>query len=282
MSKTIDTLVQDIYHILDEDTDHEATEQFLEEAATALKDILRRRLAKQERKGSLRFSNLGRPDCQVWHKVNHPERGEKLRPETMMKFLYGDVLEILALYLAKEAGHSVSNEQAEVECDGVLGHIDAEIDGVVVDVKSASPFAFKKFADNRVAEDDPFGYIAQLSGYCNQLDKPGAFFAVNKESGGLCISHIPQQAVTDNPPQAAIDRQRKAVSAPTVQRGFADVPDGRSGNMALDTMCSYCDFKKSCWSDANHGEGLRGFLYSRGPKYLTRVVREPDVYELPN
>lgn len=280
VSKNINTLCEDIFHLLDEDTDHEASEQFLEEAATAFKDLLRRRLTKQERRGSLRFSNLGRPDCQVWYKVNAPELGEKLRPETMMKFMYGDLLEVLVLYLAKEAGHEVSDEQTEVECDGVLGHIDAIIDGVVVDVKSASPFAFKKFADNRVSEDDPFGYIAQLSGYCNVLNKSGGFLAINKESGGLCFSPLAEEDRVVNKPEVAIARQREAVNAPVPTRCFSPVPDGKSGNLKLDTMCSYCDAKKDCWKDSNDGQGLRTFLYSRGPVYLTNVVREPDVYEV--
>lgn len=282
ISSKIETLVPDIYHLLDEDTDHECSEQFLEEAAEAFKDLLRRRLAKQERKGSLRFSNLGKPDCQVWYKVNKPEAAEKLTPQTQMKFMYGDMLEVLLLFLAKEAGHEVSHEQAEVECDGVLGHIDAIIDGVVVDAKSASPFAFKKFVDQTVADDDPFGYIPQLSGYCNVLDKPGAFLAINKESGGLALCPLSEEDRAANPPQTAINRQRESVASDTIPFRFDPVPDGKSGNLALGLMCSYCDTKKDCWKDSNNGQGLRGFLYSRGPKYLTTVAREPDVYELPH
>jgi len=276
----IETLVEDIYEILSEDTDHTASEEFLEEAAEALKAILRRRLQKQERQGTLRFSNLGRPDCQVWYSVNHPESLEKLSPQVLMKFLYGDLLEILLLYLAKEAGHEVSHEQHEVECDGVLGHIDAIIDGVVVDVKSASPFAFKKFQTGQVASDDPFGYIAQLSGYCNELKREGAFLAINKESGGICLAPLATEDREKNPPGPAIEHQREMLHSSTVPSRFDPVPDGKSGNLALPVICSYCDAKKDCWKDANDGQGLRTFIYSRGPRYLTKVVREPDVYEV--
>lgn len=277
---SLETLVQDIYSILDEDTDHVASEEFLEEAAEAFKNILRRRLQKQERQGSLRFSNLGRPDCQVWYSVNHPDKREKLTPQTQMKFLYGDILEILLLYLAKEAGHEVSDEQLEVECDGVLGHIDAVIDGVVVDVKSASPFSFKKFADGRVGEDDPFGYIAQLSGYCNVLGKPGSFLAINKESGGICVCPLGPEEQADHQPETAIAHQRSMLSNATVPNRFDPVLDGKSGNLALGLNCSYCGFQKDCWKHSNDGQGLRTFLYSRGPKFLTKVVREPDVFEV--
>ena len=51
-------------------------------------------------------------------------------------------------------------------------------------------------------------------------------------------------------------------------------PDGKSGNMKLDIGCSYCAYKKSCWP------GLRAFLYSTGPRFLTEVVNEPKVQEI--
>ncbi len=269
----INTLVADIYNVLDGNNDHECSEEFLEMAAESLKDILRSRLRKQDRRGSIRFSSLGKPDCQVWYGINKPEVAEPITPETQMKFLYGDVLEIVMLFLAKEAGHDVSDEQAEVEEDGVLGHIDAVIDGHVVDVKSASSYAFRKFQGDWTGEDDPFGYTAQLSGYCNVLDKPGAFLAINKESGGLALSRINPSLVESNPPREHIDRQREAVALDSVPRCFEPVPDGKSGNQKLGLNCSYCAYKKDCWP------GLRGFLYSGKPRFLTTVVREPDVLE---
>lgn len=270
----IKTLVNDIYHILDGDTDHECNEDFLEMAAAQFKDTLRKRLAVQLRSGTIRFSSLGKPDCQVWYGVNKPEAGDKVTPQTQMKFLYGDILEILLLYLAKEAGHEVGDEQEELECDGVKGHIDATIDGVVVDVKSASSYAFKKFEENRVQDDDPFGYIAQLSGYCTQKNMPGAFLAINKESGGICVSHLDPELIAANPPAEAIQRQRESVALDSVPRCFTPVADGKSGNEKLGLNCSYCDFKKDCWP------GLRAFNYSGKPRFLTKVVREPDVFEL--
>jgi hypothetical protein len=39
------------------------------------------------------------------------------------------------------------------------------IDGVTVDVKSASKYGFEKFLKHNLREDDPFGYISQLSSY---------------------------------------------------------------------------------------------------------------------
>lgn len=241
--------------------------------AEQLKDTLRKRLSVQTRRGSIRFSGLGKPDCQVWFGINDPEAAEPISPQTHMKFLYGDVLESILLYLAKEAGHDVTEEQGEVEHDGVLGHIDAIIDGHVVDVKSASSYAFRKFEGDWTGEDDPFGYTAQLSGYCNVYGKPGAFLAINKESGGLALSRLSPSLVNQNHPSVHIDRQRESVALDTVPRCFAPVPDGKSGNEKLGLNCGYCAYKKKCWP------GLRGFNYSGKPRFLTTVLREPDVYE---
>ncbi len=47
------------------------------------------------------------------------------------------------------------------------------------------------------------------------------------------------------------------------------VADGESGNVKLDTTASYSSFKHSCFP------GLRTFLFSGGPRHLTKVVRRP-------
>ena len=49
--------------------------------------------------------------------------------------------------------------------------------------------------------------------------------------------------------------------------------------MKLSIGCSYCAYKVDCWSDANDGQGLRKFIYSKGPRWLTKVVSEPNVSE---
>jgi len=58
------------------------------------------------------------------------------------------------------------------------------------------------------------------------------------------------------------------------------VPEGKSGNMKLGVNCSYCPHKVTCWDDANNGDGLRLFLYSNGPMWLTEVQKEPKVQEI--
>lgn len=277
--KTLDTLVEDIYFLFDPEIAHECNEENLEEFANNLKELVRQRLGKYSPPESpLRFSSLGKQNRQMWYEA-HPVEGSKepMLPKTYLKFMYGDVIEQLLLLLAKEAGHTVEAEQAEVEVDGVKGHIDAIIDGVVVDVKSASPFGYKKFEDKTVTDDDPFGYVAQLSGYANVLT-PGegaAWLAQDKVSGDICISPISSIVVRHHPPEERISELREIIAKPEPpERCYEDKPDGKSGNRKLDTGCSYCPHKKRCWPD------LRVFLYSSGPRYLTHVERVPDVPEV--
>jgi hypothetical protein len=104
--------------------------------------------SKPRTSGNLRLSAIGKPDRQLWYDVNTETTEEKLPPSTRIKFLYGYILEELLLLCASIAGHTVEDQQKEVTVEGVLGHQDAVIDGVLVDCKSASGFSFKKFESN--------------------------------------------------------------------------------------------------------------------------------------
>lgn len=279
------TLPEDIYALFDSATDHEVSEENVEWAGEVFKDILRSRLQKrQEKKGEevLRFSALGKKDRQLWYQANKPETAEKLPGKMGFKFLYGDVLEILLLFLAKESGHEVTHLQHKVECDGVLGSMDAVIDGVPVDCKSASTYSYQKFADGGFVFDDPFGYIQQLSGYAHAIGNTerAGFLVCDKTHGDICFAEIDELDIQANPPGLRIAEQRTVVNLPSPpERCYPDVPEGKSGNKKLGVGCSYCAFKDECWSDANGGTGLRKFFYSRGPVWLTTVKKPPRVGE---
>ena len=66
---------------------------------------------------------------------------------------------------------------------------------MTVDVKSCSSYAFKKFKEGSLRDNDAFGYISQLSSYVYAgKDDPlvtdkthGAFLAVDKVSGEMCL-----------------------------------------------------------------------------------------------
>jgi hypothetical protein len=277
--ENLKNLPNDIYKLLDPDNHHEVNEDNLEAFASSLKDVIRSRLKKQEERGNgLRFSALGKPDRQVWFDA-HPEPGSKepMPPKTYLKFLYGDVLEAVLLLLTKEAGYEVTDEQREVEVDGVKGHIDARIAGTIVDVKSASSYGYKKFEQRNVVNDDPFGYVAQLSGYADVLtpNEDAAWLAIDKVSGDICVSPLSKFVIDDHKPEHRIDHLKKVIASEEIPPLCHEpIPDGRSGNMCLPTPCSYCAHKYRCHPD------VRVFLYSNGPKFLTTVAKVPNVPEV--
>lgn len=282
LKKQLEELIGDIDHLFEKG--HKPTEEATDKLGSEIARLVRRSLERpfeEERSGTLRMSNLGKPDRQIWYGLRSDIPKEELRGNTLRKFLMGDLWEALLLFLAREAGHEVEYEQGEVVVDGIVGHIDAIIDNVVVDVKSASSYAFKKFKNGTLQEDDPFGYYDQLGGYSHALDRDGAWLAVDKQTGSLCVLRAPKEdlAALDTPGRIA---HVKAVleSPEPPERCYEPVPDGKSGNLALSVGCSYCHFKKDCWSDANGGLGIRTFLYSTGPKHLVHVEREPNTVEL--
>lgn len=281
--KTIDTLVEDIYGLFKTPSDLE--KHIADEVARGISETLTHRLKTdgEERKFTLRMSNLGKPDRQLWYEAHRPTLREDLPPNTYIKFLFGDVWEAIILGLAEAAGHKVELKQAEVELDGILGHIDCVIDGVLVDVKSASPFSFTKFSKRQLEEDDPFGYMEQMSGYAEALGGlNGAFLVVEKVLGKIVlVQYDYEESLKPTRIRERIAHLKGVIAdADNIpDRCHPTVPDGKSGNEALNVNCSYCAFKKDCWADANDGIGLRTFIYANGPKFLTTVVREPNVPE---
>ena len=281
--KTIDTLIQDIYQTLEQGVDvsradiAKALDVFAQDAKSAVATILQEGQRKGE--GRLRLSQIGKPDRQIWYGVRGTE-GEPLDGQTRIKFLMGHLLEALLIVLTQAAGHTVEGQQDEVEVEGVLGHQDCRIDGVLTDIKSASSFAFKKFKDGTLSDDDPFGYLSQLSAYATKNgDKEAAFFAIDKNSSELAILKVHDMEMIDAPSRVRALKDVVQMETPP-NKCYSDTADGTSGNRKLVIGCVFCAYKKECWKDANNGEGLRAFKYSNGVRYLTNVARTPDVEEI--
>lgn len=277
----IDTLVQDIYDMFSEDHyPHDAG--LFPIFGKNVEELFHNRFNRvKPEKAYLRMSNIGKPDRQLWYDINADKNtAEKLAPPTYIKFSYGDLIEQMVLLYARMAGHSVEGEQQEVEINGIKGHLDAIIDGVVVDVKSASTFSFQKFENGSLLEpgNDPFGYVAQLAGYVEAVTPgaDGAFLAVDKTLGKLTLLRVPAHVLASYNVKARIDHIKEVVAAEQIpDRCYTDVPDGKSGNRKLATGCSYCPHKFNCWPD------IKTYYYSTGPRYLTVVEREPKVSNSP-
>lgn len=277
--KKIDSLVADIYETLKNGIDLSDRPELVDKYSNQFKELLTTRLAKREpRKGTLRMSSIGQPcERKLYYEVNSPEDAEELRPEVYMKFLFGDLTELLLLFLAEASGHTVEGTQDEQEIVGIKGHRDAVIDGTLVDVKSASTYSFKKFQDGKLSEDDPFGYVIQLQSYLHagQTDDKvkdksrGAFLVVDKTLGHVCLDFHDYQKL---PMEAIYERKKDIVSSDELPvRRFSPVPEGASGNQIIPMNCSYCPFKFKCW------DNLETYLYSTGPKHFCKIVKEPKV-----
>ena len=279
-------IIPDVYKMLEDNASKLSPEEqgaFVEEFGEECKEFMRGAIGgHHDRSGRLRLSGVGKPFRQLWNGYH----GIKARPitgQTYMKFLYGHLTEAMVLTLVKLSGHKVTEQQKEVEVEGILGHQDCRIDGVLVDVKSASSYGFKKFRYNTLHEDDPFGYIAQLKAYsCEAGDTKFAWLAMDKQNGDLAWLEYDMQDTSapyfetcDYDIKERLRDIKEAMKGPLPSLCYEDVPDGKSGNRKLATGCSYCDFRETCYPD------LRTFSYSGGPRYMTKVVRDPKVREVP-
>lgn len=280
---TIHTLVDDINEVIKGSGGwtNVINEHFKEDIGT----ITSRRLStpRETREPTLRMSNIGTPCTRkLWYSLHKPHVGEELRPATLLKFMYGDMIESLILSLAEAAGHRVEGKQTVLDCYGIKGSRDAVIDGVTIDVKSASTRAMDKFRSNGLRTDDPFGYLRQLTGYVHGgKDDPlvkdktgGAFLAVDKQHGHIVLDYYDLTEELSNIGEHINGLRVMASSSKLPERSFEDESDGKSGNRKLGINCSYCEYKKECWPT------LRTFLYSRGPTFLVDVVVTPKVPEL--
>ena len=276
--KSIHTLIPDIYDLIG---GPDGITNLPPDLGLDVADALQKSLGPQVRRG-LRLSAMG-PRCPraLWYSVHKPELAERLPPEAKIKFCYGHIIEHLIIGLAKAAGHQVEGEQDEICLDGILGHRDCIIDGCIVDVKSASTPSFRKFRDKTIAEDDSFGYLDQLDGYVvGSVDDPrvtvkdrGYLLAVDKQLGHLALY---EHEVRPQRIKLRIQQYKKIIECtepPDCKCGTES--DGESGNIKLDTAASYSSYKHICFP------GLRTFLYSGGPRYLSKVVKYPKYKGVP-
>jgi hypothetical protein len=282
LSKKLDTIVEDIYRVVEGKGGWDAT--VTEFFSSSLSSIAEARFSQEQvPRDYLSLSGIGSPcDRRLWYKINQTESSEPLTAEALGTFFYGDLLEALVLSLAKAAGHNVEGMQDKVEVFGIPGSRDAVIDGVTVDVKSASKYGFEKFRKHNLREDDPFGYISQLSSYVYAgKDDPlvknkteGAFLVVQKDRFKLCLDRYDfTEEIAKK--EEEIERVKKLVAGSIPEDRIPPVPQSKtSENTVLSTTCGYCDFRKVCWPEA------RTFLYSTGPVFMVDVVNEPRVTEL--
>ncbi len=278
MSSKISTLLEDIGDRLEEGKLPEETNLalFLDE----LKEVMENFFVEESNRdstGKLRLSAVGREDRKLWYDFNGYAK-EKLNTSQRIRFCLGHILESFVLLLTREAGHTVEDCQKEVSVEKVKGHIDCIIDGELVDVKSASPYGFKKFVDGSIITgEDPFGYMYQLSSYGAALGKKkGYFLSIDKSGGNLNLLEVPLNNV--DPAERISYLKDTLPDSDPPDRCYPEVEEA-SGNKRIGFNCKYCDYKVECWKDSNNGQGLRKYNYAKGPEYFTHIQKEPRVEE---
>ncbi len=241
------------------------------------------------RKFKIYMSNIGKPLCQLQaEKYNFPK--ESLEYNTITKFLWGDISEAYIMFLMRNAGIEIQSEQQKVtlKIGGIdlSGIYDVEIDGKIWDIKSASDFAFNNKFGNRggflkILEDDAFGYIPQLYLYSEATGKPvGGWIVLNKNNGLLTVLEFPQydkqhrlkvlQDVEDKIITLTSDAPFKKCFEPIEEIYYQK----KTGNMVLPMACSFCQFKKHCWPDAEFIPSPVSTAKSPPWKWYTHIDKE--------
>ena len=278
MTASFDYLLDDLEALWDKglEPSKKDLEEFGENVKKAVVASLTRSNTEEGEREVVRMSSIGKPLRQLWYSNREKEKSdtEKFSYSTLLKFLYGSIIEELLILLVKTSGHSVTDQQEEHNVKGVLGHSDGRIDGVLVDFKSASGRSLLKFKNQTLFFDDPFGYLAQISGYAEKKkDSRAAFVVLDKQSGEIAVMNIDRNQMMDV--NKRIDDVRNALAKDTPpDLCYWDEEDGKSGNRKLSVGCSYCSHKIKCWPN------LRAFKYANGTRYLTVVEREPNVEEV--
>jgi hypothetical protein len=280
LTKSIYTLVPDIQDLLKR-KDGWFTDELRDAFSMDTGRRLQKQLGRQDSLRTLRLSGMGdRCPKALWHSIHTPEEAEPLPAWAEFKYAFGNVIEALAIQLARAAGHDVQGEQDELELLGIKGHRDCVIDGCLVDVKSCSGRQFAKYKNKTVENNDGFGFLFQLDGYslaCASdslvVVKDYAYIlAIHKELGHVCLyEHKTRPAAIK---ERIIEYKRVVKLATPPPCTCNTMGYGGSGNVKLDTRASYEPFKYCCFPN------LRCFLYSDGPVYLTQIRRIPDVPEV--
>lgn len=209
-------------------------------------------------------------------------------PDAYFKFSLGDLTEEYLLFLVELAGHEVTHRQHHVTKAGIHGHIDCIIDGMLVDVKSASPYSFKKFQTGLTEEEDSFGYLVQLASYLEEAAKlpeviyknEAAFLVYDKSAGHI---HLDRHIFNETNLTEFFEERKELLKSETPpDRFYQTKPDGYknkdkefvpNGNEYLGKDCEWCPLKFKCY------DNIRVFKTWDGLRYYTKIVKEPAKLE---
>ena len=275
----LDNLISDIHKVI-LDPAKKATPKFIKEfkndVGKAVEDWFSGR---EDEAPTLRMSNIGRPDRLLWFEMNRPVK-EANSAQTRLRFLMGHLLEAALIYLIKEAGYKVTDQQKEIEIDGVKGHLDAKVNGIPLDAKTASAYAFtKKFSSiEALCENDDYGYIPQLSAYMDAEAAPhGYFLGINKNTSEVALLLLDEWNKIDSRKRIVKVKEIVKQESPPKELCYQPITED-NGNKRLDKRCEWCPYKDN--KEFPCFPGLRAFQYSNEVRYYAEVVKKPRVEEI--
>jgi hypothetical protein len=243
--KTIDTVVQDVYKMME---DKSYTGDLNTIAYTVGKEVSEAvvdALTTREQKNGLRMSGIGRCERAQWYK-NKGYTEEPIEGSVYLTFLQGHILEAVLLGLVELSGHKVTGKQGIHTVEGVNGSQDCEIDGELVDVKTASAWSYdNKFKEDGI-KDDAFGYIKQLSAYGKTKERDSAYFlAFNKNKSTLKLCK--QELEKDVDKFIVQLKDKMELDTPPMRLANATSVSKKTGEERLCMNCAFCGFKDTCY-----------------------------------
>jgi len=267
-------------------------DEFIESCNT----LLKKQFARREERTGIRMSGLGRPLCQ--QQLSMQGKKEVMEYNTFMRFIFGDMIEALAVSILRVSGADIIELQKSVELDlgeniTIKGTLDLIMDDgsgpKVWDIKSASDFAFNhKFGSfggyEKIKEDDAFGYVMQGYLYSTAVGLPfGGWIVVNKASGEWTVCNAPEDQEADRKAymKEALTRAKFLLGDKPFKRGFSDqmeIHKGEpTGNRLMCTSCSFCGYKAECWPKAVYAPKATSKAQSRPAAWYTKLKNESVV-----
>ena len=261
--------------------------QLVDEFKTACGKAVEKQFSRQkDAQERIRMSGLGRPVCQ--QQLNMRGQPKQSSYNDVMRFLFGDLVEAVAMLVMKASGVKVIGEQqpCELVLDGELirGTLDVILDEEgelkVWDIKSASPYSFdykfKKGYDT-IKEDDAFGYIMQGHLYGESKNLPfGGWIVINKSSGERAVVPAPEDQMEERK-QLILEandivkriksNKFKIPFTPEWETYRVSGETVRTKNKLMPKMCTFCEYKSHCWSKASYQ-----------PKITSRAKSPPNVW----
>ena len=243
----------------------------------------------------VRMSGVGKPLCQQKMGMRDDVQ-EDVDYTLVMKFLFGDMIEAIAVTVMKAAGINIQSEQESVSLDiggtTLRGTYDVKIDDKIYDIKSAAPGAFSmKFAANRgynnIKKDDVFGYVPQGYLYAEAAGSTfGGWIAINKATGEWAVCEAP--LVQEEDKEAALELAdtniREVLGGTEFKKSFGDEAESytdkatgetkRTGNRLMNRTCSYCGYKEYCWPGSAYKQKATSTANTKPRIWYTKHVRD--------